>query len=276
MTKRLLFCLAHPDDESFGSGPFIAKSVADGVEVSLICATNGDVGTVSPEKLGSYKSVSELRSAELDCAAQVLGFKDVIRFGYRDSGMMNSPDNKHPAALWQADEQVLRDQIIEVIERLRPQVLVTFNKFGGYGHPDHIKIQRATVAAFNKMQGTPDAPQKLYYTAFPTAILRMGVMMMRLSGRDPRRMGTNKDLDYMAVLESVEPIHARVDVNAYYDIGQQAAACHGSQSSPRNTFPFARYWMRRAAGTAGFTRVEPPPQVGQPVERDLFEGVKDV
>jgi LmbE family N-acetylglucosaminyl deacetylase len=275
MTKRLLFCLAHPDDESFGSGPFIAKSVADGVEVSLICATNGDVGTVSPEKLGGYKSVSELRSAELDCAAAVLGFKEVIRFGYRDSGMMNSPDNKHPAALWQADDHVLCDQIIDVIERLHPQVLVTFNKFGGYGHPDHIKIQRATVAAFNKLKGTPDAPQKLYYSAFPTGMLRMGVTMMRLTGKDPRRMGTNKDLDFMAVLEATEPIHARVNVAAYYDIGQKAAACHASQSSPRNTFPLADMWMRRAAGMAGFTRVEPPPVPGQRIESDLFEGVKE-
>ena len=273
MTKRLLLCLAHPDDESFGSGPFIAKTVADGVEVSLICATNGDVGTVAPEKLGSYKSVGELRSAELDCASEILGFKEVIRFGYRDSGMMNSADNKHPAALWQADDNVLCDQIIDVIERLRPQVLVTFNKFGGYGHPDHIKIQRATVAAFNKLKGTPNAPQKLYYTAFPTLILRMGVILMRLTGKDPRRMGTNKDLDFMAVLEAVEPIHAQVDVNAYFDIGQQAADCHASQSSPRGTFPLARYWMRRAAGVAGFTRVEPPPLTGQPMERDLFAGI---
>lgn len=273
MPKRLLFCLAHPDDESFGSGPFIAKCAADGVQVSLICATNGDVGHVEPEKLAGYKSIAELRMAELDCAAQVLGLHEVIRFGYRDSGMMHSPDNNHPAALWQAEHDVLTDQVIEVIERIRPQVVVTFNKFGGYGHPDHIKIQRATVAAFNKLKGKPNAPQKLYYTSFPVGLIRFGVGMMRLLGRDPRKMGVNKDLDFVAVLDAVEPSHARVDVGAYVDVGLKASECHGSQISPRTGFPLARMLTRRALSISLFTRVEPPPANGERPENDVFAGV---
>jgi LmbE family N-acetylglucosaminyl deacetylase len=274
MTKRLLFCLAHPDDESFGSGAFIAKCTAEGVEVSLICATNGDVGTVEPDKLKGYASISELRLAELRCAAEVLGFKEVITFGYRDSGMMNSADNQHQASLWQADDDHLTQRVIEVIQRLRPQVLVTFNKYGGYGHPDHIKIQRATVRAFNALRGTPDAPQKLYYTAFPTAILRVGVWLVRLTGRDPRRMGTNHDLDFVAVLDAVEPVHAKVDVAAHFEAGQRAGECHASQSSPRQTFPLARMLFRRATATASFTRIEPPPRAGEAPEHDLFAGVR--
>jgi LmbE family N-acetylglucosaminyl deacetylase len=273
MPKRLLFCLAHPDDESFGSGPFIAKCAAEGVQVSLICATNGDVGHVDPEKLAGYKSIAELRMAELDCAAQVLGLHEVIRFGYRDSGMMHSPDNNHPAALWQAEHDVLTDQVIEVIERTRPQVVVTFNKFGGYGHPDHIKIQRATVAAFHKLKGKPNAPQKLYYTSFPVGLIRFGVGLMRLLGRNPRKMGVNKDLDFVAVLDAVEPTHARVDVGAYVDVGMKASACHGSQISPRSGFPLARFLSRRALSTSLFTRVEPSPADGERPELDVFTGV---
>jgi LmbE family N-acetylglucosaminyl deacetylase len=273
-SKRLLFSLAHPDDESFGSGPFIAKCAAEGVAVSLICATNGDVGTVSPEKLAGHKSIADLRLGELDCAAQILGLAEVVKFGYRDSGMMHSPDNQHPAALWQAEEEVLTEQVIEVMERFRPQVVITFNKFGGYGHPDHIKIQQATVRAFNKLKGKPEAPQKLYYTAFPTALIRFGVTLMRVLGRDPRRMGVNKDLDFVAVLDAVEPVHTRVKTLPYVDVGLQASACHASQSSPRTGFPLARFLTKRALATATFTRVEPPPSPGGAIEQDVFEGVR--
>ena len=102
MAKRLLISFAHPDDESFGIGPLLARYAADGVEMTLICATNGDAGTVEPDHLNGYSSVASLRLAELECASQVLGFKDVITFGYRDSGMMGTPDNQHPDSLWQA------------------------------------------------------------------------------------------------------------------------------------------------------------------------------
>lgn len=273
MTKRMLFCLAHPDDESFGSGAFIAKSVADGAQVSLICATNGDVGSVPADKMNGYSSVAELRLAELQCASKVLGFHEVITLGYRDSGMMGSADNSHPDAFWQADDEEVTQKVIEVMQRLRPQVVVTFNSFGGYGHPDHIKIHRATLAAFERLTGTPGAPQKLYYTALPKAMLRLGVLLVRAFGRDPRQMGTNKDLDFVAVVEAAEPAHARVDVSPFYEIGQQASACHASQSSPRQTFPLAQFLFRRATANTTFTRHFPLPVAGAPLEYDLFEGV---
>src|SRR5258708_38275310 len=101
MTKRILLSLAHPDDEAFGTGSLIAKYTAEGAEVTLICATSGDVGSVKPEFMQGYNSVSELRLAELECAAKVLGIKETILFGYRDSGMMGSADNADPRSLWQ-------------------------------------------------------------------------------------------------------------------------------------------------------------------------------
>ena len=90
MGKRLLIAYAHPDDESFGSGGLIAKYVAEGAQVGYICATNGDMGTIPLAMREQYSEVSEVRLAELDCAAQVLGLDPVYRFGYKDSGMMNS------------------------------------------------------------------------------------------------------------------------------------------------------------------------------------------
>src|SRR5512143_3683720 len=95
MVKRLLISFAHPDDESFGLGPLLARCAAEGVETTLICATNGDAGSVEPEHLNGYHSIASLRLAELECASAVLGFKEVVTFGYRDSGMMGSADNQH-------------------------------------------------------------------------------------------------------------------------------------------------------------------------------------
>lgn len=273
MSKRLLVSFAHPDDESFGIGALIAKYVAEGVEVSLICATNGDVGTITEEKMNGHDSVAAVRLAELECATKVLGFKEVIRFGYRDSGMMGTADNQHPNSLWSAPLEEVTDKVAEVIRRIRPQVVITFDPFGGYGHPDHIKMNQATLEAFRKVQRADGYPQKLYYPAFPRGIIRLGVFMMRLLGRDPRHAGTNKDLDFQAVLDATQPTHARVDVSRYYEIGQQAAECHASQGNPRRMVPLARILLPRLTGTTSLTRVEPPPVPGEPIEHDLFKGV---
>jgi LmbE family N-acetylglucosaminyl deacetylase len=271
MSKRLLVSFAHPDDESFGVGPLIAKYAAEGVEITLICATNGDAGSVDPDRLNGYDSVASLRLDELKCASQVLGFKEVITFGYRDSGMMGSADNQHPASLWQAPMDKLSAQIADVIRRIHPQVVVTFDPYGGYGHPDHIKIHQATVAAYHAVQSDPVHPQKLYYTAFPRGLLRVGATLMRLTGQDPRRAGKNHDLDFQAVLDATLPVHAKVYTEPYYDVGQRAAACHASQINPRLLFPLGHWLSRKIAAYSTFTRAEPTPN-GH-LEHDLFEGV---
>ena len=98
--RRLLISFAHPDDESFGLGGAISKWVADGVDVYLICATNGEVGTIPDEMKDRYSTIAELRLSELDCAAQKLGFCEVFKLGYKDSGMMGSDTTKDPASLW--------------------------------------------------------------------------------------------------------------------------------------------------------------------------------
>src|SRR5436309_1317223 len=146
--RRLLISYAHPDDESFGLGGLIARYVAEGVEVSLICATSGERGTVKEEFLKGYDSVKELRLAELDCAAEKLKLKHIVKLGYKDSGMMGSETSNDADCLWQATEDDVTRRVVEVIRDLKPQVVVTFNKYGGYGHPDHIAIQRATTKAF--------------------------------------------------------------------------------------------------------------------------------
>jgi LmbE family N-acetylglucosaminyl deacetylase len=279
---RLLIAYAHPDDESFGLGGLIARYVKQGVDVYLICATNGDVGTVAPEMLDGYNSVAERRLAELDCANEILRFKAIFKFGYKDSGMMNSETSKDANCLWSAPAEDVTRRVVEVMRQIKPQVVITFNKYGGYGHPDHIAIQRATTDAFH-LAGDPTyltdglspyQPQKLYYSNIPALPLKVMIQWMRLRGQDPRHIGVNKDIDLQAVLDNVEPIHTLVDIRDYFAEWDAASACHVSQGG-RGTISRIPLWLRkRIAPTQGFTRVHPAPARNRVDERDLFAHVQ--
>ena len=283
---RLLISFAHPDDESFGLGAAIPKWINDGVDVYLICATNGDVGTIPDRMKGKYDTVAELRLSELDCAMQILKFKAVFKLGYKDSGMMGSKTSKHPASLWYQWERYpnrVTAAVAKVLRQIRPQVVITFNPYGGYGHPDHIAIHRATVRAFEcagdaRLQPEepdglkPYCPQKLYYSAFPKLTLQLRILSARLKGQDPRRMGVNRDVDMVKILDHVEPIHARIPIGDYFDIWEQASRCHASQGGGRITR--TAKWLRKILySKQGFTRVYPPPSHNRVDEDDLFAGV---
>lgn len=291
MGKRLLVAYAHPDDESFGSGGLIAKYVAEGAQVGYICATNGDMGTIPLAMREQYSDVSEVRLAELDCAAQVLGLDPVYRFGYKDSGMMNSASNQDPDSLWygwQNHPETLINRVVDVIRDFKPQVIVTFNRYGGYGHPDHIAIQQATTEAFSLagdasylVEGTqPYAPQKLYYASIPGRMLRLYLRWMTLRGHDIRHMGVNKDLDYQAVIDHLEPIHTMIDVGAHFDTWDRAADCHVSQGRGRGSgtrgylASLPKPIRRLVSGKYGLTRIHPQPSHDRIDEYDVFAGVR--
>ena len=174
---RLLISYAHPDDESFGLGAAIPKWIDDGLEIYLICATNGEVGVVPEELRGKHPTTAALRLSELDCARQYLKFKEVFMLGYRDSGMPGSETSRHPESLcyqWQNHPARVTAKVKDILQRAKPHVVVTFNRYGGYGHPDHIAIQRATSQAFEELRAPESGdsaegayqPQKLYYAAF--------------------------------------------------------------------------------------------------------------
>lgn len=278
--RRLLISYAHPDDESFGLGGLIAKHVAEGVEVSLICATNGDVGTVRPEFLVGHDSIKSVRLAELECAAEKLKFSHVVKLGYKDSGMMGSETSNDPECLWQAPVEDVTRRVVEVIRDLKPHVIITFNLYGGYGHPDHIAIQRATTQAFplagDSAYATgqaPYAPQKLYYSGISTRQIRAGIALTRLRGQDPRHLGRNKDFDLVAILDHVEPAHTTIDIRDYFTAWDEASACHASQlggGGPR--FP---QWLRRVISPyQSFTRIHPKPARDRIDEHDFFHDVR--
>ena len=275
--KRLLISFAHPDDESFGLGAAIPKWIDDGVDVYLICATNGDVGNVPAALQGKYPTVAALRLSELACARRVLHFTDVFMLGYRDSGMPGSDTSRHPDSLcyqWAHHPQRVTDSVADVLRQVQPQVVVTFNRYGGYGHPDHIAIQRATSAAFHRLreQDMPGAPQKLYYTAFPSFMIWTRILRARLNGQDPRRMGLNGDVDTMKTLENMEPVHARIRIGGYLDIWERASRCHASQGGGRINRT-SRVLRRIMYQRQGFTRAFPPPGHERVDEDDLFANV---
>ena len=284
-TRRLLYVLAHPDDESFGSAGTIARYVAEGVEVSLICTTNGDVGTVAPEFMEGHDSITDVRLSELSCAAEVLQLKHVITFGYRDSGMAGSPDNQHPDSLHSADTDKVAERITKVIRELKPHVVVTFDPFGGYGHPDHIATHKATVAAFHAAGDAsrypdqlkdglqPYQPQKLYFTSFDKRWMKFSLVVARLMFVDTRHMGRNHDMDAWEIASHQYPIHARIDTGPFQLVAEQARSCHASQLGGIGPRRFSDSLTRLFLGIQeSFMRAYPPVNGGG-TEHDLFAGV---
>jgi LmbE family N-acetylglucosaminyl deacetylase len=267
MPKTLLAIFAHPDDETFGPGGTLAKYAAEGVAVHLVCATRGEVGESSLDDLGDCEDLACQREQELRCAADFLD--------YQDSGMAGSPANEHPRALVQADPDALAGQIADFMRRLKPQVVLTFDPYGGYGHPDHIAIHRATVAAYEYLRRSDllsDPPPKLYFTATMQTLLKWTVWLMPLFGLDPRAVGKNKDIDLLAALDHALPITTKIDVGPYYEAKQQAAACHRSQLSGPGPFwdKLPRWLVRRAQSTETFHRASPPFHQGERIEKELF------
>ncbi|MCL5611234.1 MAG: PIG-L family deacetylase, partial [Chloroflexi bacterium] len=210
----LLAVLAHPDDESFGLGGTLALYARKGFNVYLVCATRGEVGTVDPEHMHGFKSIAELREAELRCAAEHLGLKDVFFLDYRDSGMPGTEDNKHPDAQVVHPVDEVAGRVVKYIRMLKPDVVLTFDPMGGYRHPDHIHIHQATVLAFEKSDdasfhpesGSPFKPTSLYFQVFPRWFLKAATRIMPLFGQDPSKFGRNKDVDLKSLADVDFPV----------------------------------------------------------------------
>ena len=281
-TKKLLVVLAHPDDESFGPGGTLARYAHEG-EVHLLCATRGEVGVVDDHLLQEHNSIADLRTAELECARAKLGVQGLHYLGYRDSGMPNTPTSQHPESLHQADVQEVAGKIVAYMRTFQPQVVLTFDQYGGYGHPDHIACHRATVLAFHAAGDAaqfPEAgpayqPQKLYAAVFSKRIMRLMVRFMRLTRRDPTRFGRNQDINMEEIASWDVPITTRVDIRPWYEVKMAAAACHTSQGGGSGMWrPIPQFLRRGILGFETFYRMVPEFPRGGAVETDLFAGVQ--
>lgn len=285
-TRSLLIVFAHPDDESFGNAGTILRYSNDGAAVHYACATRGECGSVDPGLLNGHKDIAALRTAELTCAAHELGLTSVHFLGHRDSGMAGSPDNAHPQSLVQAPLEQVAGQIAVLIRTIRPQVIITFGPYGGYGHPDHIKVHQATLLAISAASDpllypeqaaagiAPWLTPKLYFSTFNTRMLRLGVMLMRLLRRNPERAGSNGDIDLVRALNEAGTVTTSIDSSAHLAQKERAWMCHRSQVGGMSAIRmFPTPLRKRFMGSEHFTRVRPPFRPGQPRERDLFAGI---
>lgn len=278
--KTILAVLAHPDDETFGTGGTLALYAHRGVNVYLVCGTRGEVGEMPEDMMAGFNTVGEKREAELRCAGELLGLKSIFFLGYRDSGMPGTLDNNHPQALAAQPVEKVAREIALFIRKLKPQVVITFDPIGGYHHPDHIAIHNATVMAFD-IAGDPQfvteeyepfSPQKLYFQTMSRGFLRFAVWMWRLMGRDPRKFGTNQDIDIQSIAEVDFPITARINCREVAGIRDKASACHASQGGASMGGGIIGWLRRQFAYTEVYMRAVPPPHSGDR-ETDLFEGI---
>ena len=151
-----------------------------GVETGLICATRGEVGEIADPALATPENLGQVREGEMRAAAEVLGVRNLWFLDYRDSGMAGTPENSDPRALVQIGAAEVVGKLVAIIRQFRPQVMVTFDETGGYGHPDHIAIYRHTTSAFYAAADAVQYPElgpahsvsKLYYSSFPRSALR--------------------------------------------------------------------------------------------------------
>jgi LmbE family N-acetylglucosaminyl deacetylase len=281
--KTLLFVGAHPDDETFGIGGTLAQYAASGVKVYYACATRGEAGTVEPQYMEGHTSIGDMRWAELQCAAQILGLARVIHIGYRDSGMAGSENNTNQESLAMASLEEVAGRIVGIIRELKPGVVITHDAGGGYGHPDHIAVHNTTVKAFYSagdpnqypQAGPAFQPQKLYFGVRPHGLMKLMVRLMPLFGQNPHRFGRNQDIDLTRMVETDYPVNAVIRLSKHsIETRDKAAACHTSQGGGR--FRQGPFWILRILeGFRGqrdcFMRAYPPPTRHK--EKDLFERI---
>jgi mycothiol S-conjugate amidase len=280
--QTLLGVFAHPDDESFGPGGSLARYAAEGKDVHVIIGTDGIAGSVEdPKHLLTHDTLAQVRSGELSNAAVALGVTSIWSLPYRDSGMRNTVDNNHPQALLQQPLNVLTHELADYMRRLEPDVIITHDPFGGYGHPDHIRLCETATAAFHLVRAEAQrahsdyrGPQKLYYTAFDKRVLKVVVRLMPLFGQDPSAIGRNKDINLVEISGWETPVHAQINVERYLPQKTAASQAHASQYSGGPAFVriLPPYLRRRFLITETFTRAYPAPN--GVVEKDLFHGVQ--
>ena len=240
-----LVIFAHPDDEGFGSGGTLAMLVAGGARITLVCATNGDAGEISDPELATPETLAEVRREELRQAMKVTGVTDVRFLDYRDSGMEGTEDNNHPRALCQADAASVVDRLVSIIREVRPDVVITFDPTGGYGHPDHTAVHRHTIRAFDLARdhrrpgaspegGQPRSPSLLYYVCFPRSNFRRMWQEMRDAGITPPF--ASLEVDSLGTPD--EATTTVVDVSDFVDTKIASLNCHRTQIDPNG--PFSR------------------------------------
>ena len=274
---------AHPDDEASSTGGVYPLLHDQGVRTVLVTCTNGECG----DALDGAKpdadhhdgdAVAEIRRVELDNAVKILGIDRLVRLGYRDSGMMGWPQNADPDSFWAADVNDAAKRLAAIIMEERPQVIVTYNEIGFYGHPDHIQANRITLAALELIDYEPT----LYYNAIPDSVMAIYRARWEEEDRLKREEDEKKGIVRAPEPEPEEPLNmgtpddkigARVDVSSSNSRKFDALAAHASQIADSFWMKMGREAFCETNKTEWFLRVTNPQNLEGCVT-DIFAGYR--
>ncbi len=289
---------AHPDDETIGTGGLMARAVLNGDRVVLITCTGGELGEIIVPEMDTPENrrrLGEIRSAELAAAMGVLGVTEWESLGYRDSGMVGTPGNDDPRSFWRANLDEAAGRLVWLVRQYQPHVMTTYNDFGGYGHPDHIRTHDVAVRAFDRA-GDPDwypeqleaglepwTPLKLYEQAIPASVRESIAAGLAAKGQPspwapPDNLTAEQRAEFEArtarMLIPDSSITTWLDVSAVLDRKWDAIRRHVSQISDDGPFmTLGLDGWREAWSKEAYILREARVKTKLP-ETDLFAGIR--
>jgi LmbE family N-acetylglucosaminyl deacetylase len=264
---------AHPDDEASSTGGVLARYSRDGVNTIVVTCTNGALGDapggIKPDDAAfDEELVIATRRRELDASCALLGVRHLELLNYQDSGMMGWPSNSAPHAFWQMGIEEAAKPLIELMERYQPQVVITYDSNGSYGHPDHIQAHRITLHS-TEVSGIPD---KLYFPVIPRSAWREFAPLLRAAGLDVGD-GDEESASDEEFGTPDELITTQVDCNEFVGTKRAALAAHASQTDQSFFMKLPGDLFDRIFGTESFIRHLDRTGVVTP-ETDLFVGIR--
>lgn len=282
----LLAVHAHPDDEASKGAGTIARYHAEGVYTVLVTATGGEEGEILNPALDTpevHAAIGAVRRRELDTAATIIGYDEVVLLGYRDSGMADTPANADPRCFARAPLAEAVGRLVAEIRRVRPQVIVTYpDEQMRYRHPDHLRVHEISVAAFNAagdpdafpLAGEPFQPSKLYFIVWSLEqTMRRHEKFLELGIESPYAEWFEDGWPHR--VSETAPT-ARIDVRDYYDARRGGLLAHATQIDPSSPFWFGlpedvdRALYAAEAYVCARNLVGP---IGE--EDDLFAGIRE-
>ena len=248
---RLLTVHAHPDDESSKGAGTIARYHDQGVHSTLVCCTGGEAGDILNPAMDTPEvkaDISNVRRRELETAASILGYDELIWLGYRDSGMPDTPENADPRCFARAPLDEAVGRLVTILRRARPHVVVTYpDEQSRYPHPDHLRVHEISDVAFDAAgdperfpdAGEPWQPLKLYYTTWSRErIVALHEKMLELGLESPYARWFERKPDDPEP-PPPQPVTTKIEVSAYYKHRKDALLAHATQIDPESPFWFS-------------------------------------
>lgn len=280
-----LLCIhAHADDEAITTGGVLSQAADEGRAARVLTCTDGALGEIVGEGMDPAEirpRLAEVRRAELAAALAHLGAGQPRFLGYRDSGMMGTDGNRDPRAFWQAPLDEAVGRAVAHIRSLRPQVVVTYDPFGGYGHPDHIQTHRVGLLAVEAAAmpllypeaGEAWRPAKVYYVAIPASVIAEANHQLARAGL-PSPFGEETDPARVPVGIPDSRVTTVVDVRRWLPRKQDAMRAHASQIGAESFFlNFPEELANLVFGRESFVRLRSDVAVPDS-EDDLFTGLR--